>query len=775
MSLPVPRTLEPPALAVLAARLLVQHPWALGSRGSHYPWDTSWRVSRYVLLTEEVADLLLAECRRLRPQNGFLSLLSDAGGRTRRVRLQTVDVRGLPVDAGQLVRLMVDRPRVLRFDSAVEFSADSLCALRDRCVQLRQLTVSGRSAPTPMFMDASLRATDLEKQLAADQPALLPCPQLRSFTMVGSASVRFCPTQSYLDALLRGFSSLTHLELSNVYSDVDVSFVARMPRLVALVLHNVSIVSMERLACLSELRHLDISSPPPVAGRRRRPPADPDRLLERLVRGMPHLEHLDISGTALAGPGVHCCPATEPHKLCDIVGLSSRVGRPLQFLGIYGCNASHRKHIPALRIGGDIGETQLLLAAAAHRRHVFMVADVLEQLEMLLQMNNGVTRWQEILHLALDSMDEFSFCKDIHIRCGAIIQTITSSRVWHAALTEVERQRVLRQLFRSVALYRKSVRLRHFIAMTLMNFDVPREMMFCFEGFLDTLSHMLSGLLSERDNFVERVLIFLLNKTCCDVDGRRKVMVGERGLVKMLLKAIHARLQDHICDDVMCCLWSCLWNVTDETPENCALFLDNRGMRLFTQCLSKFKTDSGDLVRNMMGLVGNIAEVQHLRAHFMTKETVETFLRLLNYSSADLEISYHAAGVLSNMLSDGPAAWTLSEPGCVEVSARLERAVRGWNVMAERSINYRSLAPIIRLLRCDVPESQLWAAWALANLTQAVPERYGRMVEEEGGARLLRLVAAAGDQGSYLVRLAQLCLGTVDRYRDGGDGDGLAA
>ncbi|KAF0310736.1 Protein zer-1 [Amphibalanus amphitrite] len=615
MSLPVPRTLEPPALAVLAARVLVQHPWALGSRGSHYPWDTSWR-------------------------NGFLSLLSDAGGRTRRVRLQTVDVRGLPVDAGQLVRLMVDRPRVLRFDSAVEFSADSLCALRDRCVQLRQLT----------------------------------------------------------DALLRGFSSLTHLELSNVYSDVDVSFVARMPRLVALVLHNVSIVSMERLAVLSELRHLDISSPPPVAGRRRRPPADPDRLLERL------------------------------------------------FLGIYGCNASHRKHIPALRIGGDIGETQLLLAAAAHRRHVFMVADVLEQLEMLLQMNNGVTRWQEILHLALDSMDEFSFCKDYSY-----------------------------PLFRSVALYRKSVRLRHFIAMTLMNFDVPREMMFCFEGFLDTLSHMLSGLLSERDNFVERVLIFLLNKTCCDVDGRRKVMVGERGLVKMLLKAIHARLQDHICDDVMCCLWSCLWNVTDETPENCALFLDNRGMRLFTQCLSKFKTDSGDLVRNMMGLVGNIAEVQHLRAHFMTKETVETFLRLLNYSSADLEISYHAAGVLSNMLSDGPAAWTLSEPGCVEVSARLERAVRGWNVMAERSINYRSLAPIIRLLRCDVPESQLWAAWALANLTQAVPERYGRMVEEEGGARLLRLVAAAGDQGSYLVRLAQLCLGTVDRYRDGGDGDGLAA
>ena len=762
------RTVEPPALAVLAARVLVQHPCALGSRGSHYPWDTSWRVSRYVMLTEEVADLLLAECRHLRPQNGFLSLLSDAGGRTRRVRLQTIDVRGLPVDAGQIVRLMADRPRVLRFDSAVEFSAASLGAFRERCGQLRQLSVTGRSAPTPVFVDATLRAGELEKQLAADQPPLLPCPQLSSFVLVGSATVRFGPSQSYLEALLRGFPALTHLELSNVYSDVDASFVSCLPQLVALVLHNVSLVSLERLAGLAELRHLDISVPPNASVRRRRSPADPDRLLELLVRGLPRLEHLDISGTPLAGPGVHRCAAADPPLLCDIVGLGSRVNRPLRFLGIYGCNASHRQHIPALRVGGDIGETQLLLTAAAHRRHVFMVSDVLEQLEQLLQLNNGVRRWQEILQLALDATEEFPFYKEIHIRVGAIVQTITTSRVWKSALTEVQRQRVLRQLFRSVALHRKSIRLRHFIAIILMNFDVPREMMFCFEGFLDTLSHMLSGVLSERDNFVERVLIFLLNKTCCDVDGRRKVMVGERGLVKMLLKAIHARWQEHNCDEVMRFLWSCLWNVTDETPENCALFLDNRGMRLFTQCLSEFKTDNNELVRNMMGLVGNIAEVPHLRSHFMTKDTVETFLRLLNYSSTDLEISYHAAGVLSNMLSDGAAAWTLAEPSCTEVTARLERAIRSWNVAAERSINYRSLAPIIRLLRCDVPESQLWAAWALANLTQAVPDRYGRMVEEEGGARLLRLVTQTGDQSSYLVRLAQQCLTTVDRYRDGG-------
>ncbi|XP_037079743.1 zyg eleven-related protein 1-like [Pollicipes pollicipes] len=554
----------------------------------------------------------------------------------------TVDVRGLPVDAGQIVRLMADRPRELRFDAVVEFTAASLAAFNERCGQLRQLAMVGRMAPTTVFLDASLP-----------------------------------PSRAYLDTLLRAFTQLTHLELSNVYSE-----------------------------------------------------------------------------------------ALAPPAACDIVGLGSRATRPLAFLGIYGCNASHRQHLPALRIGGDIGEEQLLNTARAHRHHVLMMPDVLEQLEMLLQMNHGVQRWQEILHLALDAMDEFAFYKEVHIHCGAIIQNVTSSRAWMAVLTEVERQRVLRQLFRSVALHRKSIRVRRFIAIILMNFDVPREMMFSFEGFLDTLGHMLSGVLNERDTFVERVLIFLVNKTCCDVDGQCKVMVGERGLVKMLLKAIHARCQEHNCDEVMRFLWSCLWNVTDETPQNCELFLSNRGMRLFAQCLHEFKTDSGELVRNMMGLVGNIAEVPHLRAQFLTKDTVETFLRLLNYSTADLEISYHAAGVLSNMLSDGVSAWTLAEPSCAEVMSRLERAIRAWNVAAERSINYRSLRPIIRLLRCDVPESQLWAAWALANLTQAMPERYGRMVEDEGGARLLRIVAQSGDD-SYLVRLAQQCLDNVQRQQDG--------
>lgn len=31
--------------------------------------------------------------------------------------------------------------------------------------------------------------------------------------------------------------------------------------------------------------------------------------------------------------------------------------------------------------------------------------------------------------------------------------------------------------------------------------------------------------------------------------------------------------------------WSALWNITDETPDNCEMFLNYSGMKLFLECL----------------------------------------------------------------------------------------------------------------------------------------------------------------------------------------------
>ena len=101
--------------------------------------------------------------------------------------------------------------------------------------------------------------------------------------------------------------------------------------------------------------------------------------------------------------------------------------------------------------------------------------------------------------------------------------------------------------------------------------------------------------------------------------------------------------------------WSTMWNVTDETPVNCERFLAGGGMYLFLkvikslsssssstcllpilphtceqlgpQCKERFP-EKADLLRNMMGLLGNVAEV--LIISITTIITMTTILVIIN-------------------------------------------------------------------------------------------------------------------------------------------------
>lgn len=86
-------------------------------------------------------------------------------------------------------------------------------------------------------------------------------------------------------------------------------------------------------------------------------------------------------------------------------------------------------------------------------------------------------------------------------------------------------------------------------------------------------------------------------------------------------------------------------------------------------------------------------------------------------------MSYNAAGVLSNMASDGEEYWTIEEPSRPEALRRMVFAIECWDLSTQRFIHYRSFEPILGLLRkSHTPECQHWAAWALANLTRVYRE-----------------------------------------------------
>lgn len=60
--------------------------------------------------------------------------------------------------------------------------------------------------------------------------------------------------------------------------------------------------------------------------------------------------------------------------------------------------------------------------------------------------------------------------------------------------------------------------------------------------------------------------------------------------------------------------------------------LGNNGV--FFQCFN----DKEELLRNMMGLVGNVAEVKHLRNRLMKSEFITVFSNLLDSDSDGIEV-----------------------------------------------------------------------------------------------------------------------------------------
>ena len=97
----------------------------------------------------------------------------------------------------------------------------------------------------------------------------------------------------------------------------------------------------------------------------------------------------------------------------------------------------------------------------------------------------------------------------------------------------------------------------------------------------------------------------------------------------IICEVIEKRLKSHsLPDEPLKGCWSCLWNVTDETPANSERFIDRGGVKLFLECLKKFPDDQ-DLKRNIMGLVGNIAEVTYLRQKLICFETIKFYQEAL--------------------------------------------------------------------------------------------------------------------------------------------------
>jgi len=311
----------------------------------------------------------------------------------------------------------------------------------------------------------------------------------------------------------------------------------------------------------------------------------------------------------------------------------------------------------------------------------------------------------------------------------------------------------------------------------LWQFQVPQDLLCLYERVLEILlyigEHYSSG--SVEDNYAQRSAVILLNRLVClgHVGVEQKRVIGTK-VIDSMLWIVRNKVDRKLCDEVMKTAWSAMLNITDETPANSERFLDMQGMELFLQCKETFPKRL-DLLSHMMGLLGNVAEVKQCRKRLMTSAFVEVFSFLLDSQTDGMEASINAAEVLCHMASDGPAAWTVSCPPRDYVLARLVRAVDTWDINTDRKINYNTLSPILGLLSVThTRECQLWATWAVANLTKFDEPKYCPLVEQEGGLQQIREIVhdivsggmtSNNNVNEKLVNLGQRVIISVETWR----------
>lgn len=743
----------PESLIELCVDYILNH---LDTICEYKPNTDQLRLHHNVALPIEICErLLMGRLNRNKRQiDSFINIFRDR----QCTRLKRVTLNHTDIEDKSLKVLLQHRLTELELNNCSSLGVTCLRYITAYGSKLQSLTIGEHMN---IFPRRGFSVLHRDVNYFFEKGFIILAPNLRRLTVKNLDSLQ----PEFYMLLLKPLENLTYLDLSNCSKLSDFHYASHLVNLTSLILYNVDTIEniIPSLCKLKNLRHLDVSQSKEENGKF----DNGSQLLQVIVENLTKLVSLDISGTNLAGRGV-AVPREAGDDVpiaSDISGIASRVNNPFQFLGLYDAqhDACLRHHIPAKLIAGNANEEQVLIAALAYLDRPEMLQKVLNELFHFFRFESCRYIGQS-LNVVLESMDRHISERHIQISGSATLFYIVKGA--GKELHDVVRikRRIITTLLNGMFAHKSDDTMMRNGCLTLCQFKIPQDVIFQYERLVDILLHSVYGM--QQESFVQRIGIYLLNSLACQVDGQQKVKLGELGAINKMLWLIADRLERALCDDVLEVAWSTMWNVTDETPPNCKKFLENKGMEYFLKCLEKFP-DKEELLRNMMGLLGNVAEVKDLRHYLMTPDYVTVFSDLLDSISDGIEVSYNAAGVLSHMASDGPESWTILHPSRESVLRRMVGAIERWDLASQRNINYRSFEPILNLVKIyETPECQYWAVWALANLTKVYPAKYCALVELEGGLGLLQEIVSHAAPPARVKQLAAIVHENCRHFRE---------
>ncbi|KAE9554300.1 hypothetical protein FO519_002471 [Halicephalobus sp. NKZ332] len=456
----------------------------------------------------------------------------------------------------------------------------------------------------------------------------------------------------------------------------------------------------------------------------------PHQTLFRMVRDLQNLQYLDISGTNLYLRG--STEETEElsfytRQKSDILALRALPNK-LEYLGLYGCgNAGSFSDLPAKNIFSSCSEDQLLITLDVYLDRQPILFHALNEIYYLYRNSTTCNRPSETLNKLMKIMKIYP---DDH----EILTAVTAAVFYllrRSELSEDYKKQITRCLFEVLQNSYKNQAIVRNVCLTLCQFDFPLEVLHCYVGTIEKLIRSLT--IHTTDRFTHQVVIFVMNSLASFLNRDERVKVGQLGAIQCMVQEIQKCCHDIGNDRVMEVCWSFLWNITDETPENCEIFLDLEGIKLISDVYEMFPNEI-EVIRNMFGMLGNVSEIERFRERLVEPFTPILY-HLLTISQNNMEVTYNVAAVLANLLSEGEETWFHYDCRVKyrDVYNKMITCVKQWNVVERRITNYHTLKPIIKLLACEnCYASQVWAAWALVHLATE-DEKYSDLFIKDKG------------------------------------------
>ncbi|XP_037804482.1 protein zyg-11 homolog B-like [Penaeus monodon] len=531
---------------------------------------------------------------------------------------------------------------------------------------------------------------------------------------------------------------LSSLDISNCSKLESVECLRiRKNTLKSLNMYNLKVLRMEETKqVLLELRgliHLDISenkgSQDPIDRLMPMKPIVPD-LLRETVFG-PNLRSLDISGQ-------------DQTKLEDLHFFLK--GHPkLEFLGLMLtslCLDTVFLDGYSITVTGVARADQLIEALKRYPSRMEYVPKILYKIFMLT--THFEAPRPDVIKLILPVMNMHSKQSPIQLAGTACLYNLTKGQVGEQIHPHILRD-VVHTTLTAMSIFPDHAQLQKNGLLTLCCDRILHEVSFdkywCARLVLDCL-------LTFSDSSTDRMAVAICSILAAKISTAQTALLGAKSVyMRKLLTLVQIRMEEKSVDITLKFTLSALWNLTDESPATCEVFLAENGLTLFLKLLTVFAQDAA-VETKVLGLLNNIAEVSPLRSALINEPFVSQLKTLL--WSPNVDVSYFAAGIVAHLVCAGHDSWDESGISKEDLLEELGKVVTSWEQPKDEMVAYRSFQPFIPLLTAlNMHQVQLWAVWALHHVTTKNSKRYCHMLVREGVDDVLRkLVALPGSNAS---------------------------